>query len=68
MSLSHRQERYPRKDARTNQHMLDWLKEREAGDLLLGALTIGELRRGAARFSRQDPISADALSSWVNAF
>ena len=56
-----------RKGAQVSRQVVDWLREREAGELFLSVLTVGELRRAAARLRCRDSKSADALDEWVKA-
>ena len=54
-----------RKKGRANQSAVGWLRERDPEELYLSVLTVGELRRGAARIRRRDPTNAEALDRWV---
>ena len=54
-----------RKRGRADQRVVAWLQEREPEELYLSVLTIGELRRGAARIRRRDPTAARSLDRWV---
>jgi predicted nucleic acid-binding protein len=53
-----------RKGSRCNPHVRTWVAEAEDEDLLLSALTIGELRRGIESIRRRDPQSATTLEAW----
>ena len=54
-----------RKKGRADQRVVTWLQQREPEELYLSVLTIGELRRGAARIRRRDPTAAESLDRWV---
>ena len=54
-----------RKKGRADQSVVTWLQQREPEELYLSVLTIGELRRGAARIRRRDPTAAESLDRWV---
>lgn len=55
-----------RKRHRANQRVVAWFEEREPQELYLSVLVIGELRRGAARIRRRDPVAGQSLDDWVN--
>ena len=55
-----------RKRDRANPHVVGWFQEREAKELFLSVLTLGELRRGVERIRRRDPASATALEKWLD--
>ena len=55
-----------RKRDRANAHVVDWFHKRDASELFLSVLTIGELRRGVERVRRRDPSSALALDKWLD--
>lgn len=55
-----------RKRDRANPHVVGWFGKREARELFLSVLTIGELRRGVEQVRRRDPSSATALEQWLD--
>ena len=55
-----------RKRQRAEPRVVGWLREREPEELFLSVLTIGELRRWAARTRRRDPTAAESLDRWVD--
>ena len=54
-----------RKRGRANRGVVDWVGARAPEELFISVLTIGELRRGAARIRRRDPDFGAALDRWV---
>ena len=54
-----------RKRRRADQGVIAWFREREPEELYLSVLTVGELRRGAARARRRDPAFGVVLDRWV---
>ncbi len=54
-----------RKKGRADRGVVDWVRAREPEELFISVLTIGELRRGAARVRRRDPDFGVALDRWV---
>ena len=54
-----------RKKGRADRGVVDWVRAREPDELFISVLTIGELRRGAARVRRRDPDFGAALDRWV---
>lgn len=43
-----------------------WFERARSADLLLSALTIGEIRLGVVRLRRRDPDQADVLDRWLD--
>ena len=54
-----------RKRGRANRGVVDWFGARAPEELFISVLTIGELRRGAARMRRRDLDFGAALDRWV---
>ncbi len=46
--------------------VIAWLKGQESEQLLLSAVTLGELQAGVERTRRQDPVTASAIEAWVD--
>lgn len=55
-----------RKRDRADASVVDWFRKREATELFLSVLTIGELRRGVEGIRRRDASSALALERWLD--
>lgn len=55
-----------RKRDRANPHVFGWFRKRNASELFISVLTVGEFRRGVERVRRRDPSSASALDTWLN--
>ncbi len=45
---------------------MEWLRERETGDLAVSAITLLELERGVRRKERSDPVGARPLRLWLD--
>lgn len=45
---------------------MGWFRQRQAQELFLSVLTVGELRHGAERIRRRDPSSAVSIDQWLN--
>ncbi|HEX3885044.1 MAG TPA: type II toxin-antitoxin system VapC family toxin [Stellaceae bacterium] len=48
-----------------DESVVGWFARRDPESLFVSTITIGEIERGAARQRSQDPVFADALSSWL---
>lgn len=55
-----------RKRDRADPHVVGWFRKRQATELFLSVLTVGELRHGVERVRRRDPSSAMALDKWLD--
>ena len=55
-----------RKHDRADSNVVAWFRKRQAAELFLSVLTVGELRHGVERIRRRDPSSALALDKWLN--
>lgn len=46
--------------------VLEWFDGVRSAELLISALTVGEIRLGILRLRRRDPDQADALAAWLD--
>lgn len=53
-----------RKGSRTDAGLAAWFELRNRRELFLSAVTLAEIRRGAALIARRDPAQAEALRRW----
>lgn len=55
-----------RKRDRADRNVVGWFRQRQAQELFLSVLTVGELRHGVERIRRRDPSSAVSIDQWLN--
>lgn len=55
-----------RKRDRADRNVVGWFRRRQAQELFLSVLTVGELRHGVERIRRRDPSSAVSIDQWLN--
>lgn len=54
-----------RRGPRANRGVLEWFDAREAGELALSVVTIGEIRQGLEQLRRRDRPQAELLDRWL---